>query len=82
MFHYILRENISKLQSFSEYFSDFNVQSGDVTYKINLKGHMKGFGSECGNAAVCQTKPEAKSLGDVGTVKYFIAGKYIFLSVF
>ena len=63
------------LYLFSEYFSDFNIQNGDATYKINLKGPMKDVGSECGNAAVCQTKPTANSLGDLGTVKYFIAGK-------
>ena len=36
---------------------------------------MKDVGSECGNAAVCQTMPITNSLGDLGTVKYFIAGK-------
>ena len=63
------------LYPFCEYFSDFNIQNGDATYKINLKGPMKDVGSECGKAAVCQTMPNTNSLGDLGTVKYFIAGK-------
>ena len=43
---------------------------------------MKGVGSECNNAVICQTKPTTLSLGDAKTVEYYVAGKVMFLPLF